>query len=125
MVLAAAGALMALAVLFLGNFSFIRVVDLVQMGQARQSIQPKSDLAVFLKQRSRPPLGWAGALGAGKVVVPVNHGIAQLIGTNAAHNEYLRIGCEGGLFGTALLVICMALWAYRGARGLPSARNAG
>jgi O-antigen ligase len=122
MVLAAAGALMALAVLFLGNFSFIRVVDLVQMGQAgnlsnQNLIWPYFEAAIA----ASPWLGWG--VGAGKVVVPVNHGIAQLIGTNAAHNEYLRIGCEGGLFGTALLVICMALWAYRGARGLPSAQR--
>ena len=57
------------------------------------------------------------------MVVPSTHGIAQLIGTNAAHNEYLRIGCEGGLFGTALLILLMGMWVYRGAKHLPSAQR--
>jgi O-antigen ligase len=122
MMLAAAGALLAIAVLFLGKFNFIRVVDLVQLGQAgnlsnRNLIWPYFEAAIA----ASPWLGWG--VGAGKAVVPVSHGIAQLIGTNAAHNEYLRIGCEGGLFGTFLLILSMGLWAYRGARHLPSAER--
>jgi O-antigen ligase len=122
MALAAAGAMLAVAILFLGQFSFIRAVDLVQSGQAgnlsnRNLIWPYFEAAIA----ASPWLGWG--VGAGKMVVPTTHGIAQLIGTNAAHNEYLRIGCEGGLFGLTLLILCMALWAARGARRLRRAEG--
>jgi O-antigen ligase len=46
-----------------------------------------------------------------------------LIGTTAAHNEYLRVGTEGGAIGVMLLVVCMGLWAYRGSRHLPRAER--
>jgi O-antigen ligase len=122
MALAAAGAMLAVAILFLGQFSFIRAIDLVQSGQAgnlsnRDLIWPYFEAGIT----ASPWLGWG--VGAGKMVVPATHGIAQLIGTNAAHNEYLRIGCEGGLVGLALLILCMALWAARGARTLPVAEG--
>jgi O-antigen ligase len=122
MVLAGLGAILAVAVLFLGKFSFIRVVDLLRLGQAgnlsnRDLIWPYFESAIA----GSPWLGWG--VGAGKVLVPTSHGIAQLIGTNAAHNEYLRIGCEGGLFGLAVLILCMALWAIRGTRHLPCAES--
>ncbi len=122
MALAAAGAMLAIAILFLGQFSFIRAVDLVRVGQAgnlsnRDLIWPYFEAAIA----ASPWLGWG--VGAGKMVVPTTHGIAQLIGTNAAHNEYLRIGCEGGLFGLTLLILCMGLWAARGARSLPIAES--
>jgi hypothetical protein len=120
--LAAAGAMLAVAILFLGQFSFIRAVDLVQSGQAgnlsnRDLIWPYFEAALTASLW----LGWG--VGAGKMVVPATHGIAQLIGTNAAHNEYLRIGCEGGVVGLALLILCMALWAARGARAMPIAEG--
>jgi O-antigen ligase len=122
MLLAAAGAMLALAVLFLGQINFIRAVNLVQLGQAgnlsnRNLIWPYFEAAIA---RS-PWIGWG--VGAGKVVVPTSLGVAQLIGTNAAHNEYLRIGCEGGVFGTGLLILCMALWAIYGSRRLPAAER--
>jgi len=122
MALAAAGAMLAFAVLFLGEFRFIRIFDLLQQGQAgnlsnRNLIWPYFETALA----ASPWLGWG--VGAGKVVVPTSHGIAELIGTNAAHNEYLRMGCEGGLFGLALLILCMGLWAYRGAKRLPGAER--
>ena len=83
MALAAAGALVAVAVLFLGQFHFIRIVDLLQLGQAgnlsnRNLIWPYFEAAIA----ASPWFGWG--VGAGKVVVPTSHGIAALIGTNAA-----------------------------------------
>jgi O-antigen ligase len=122
MALAAAGAMLAFGALFLGEFRFIRIFDLLQHGQAgnlsnRNLIWPYFETAIA----ASPWLGWG--VGAGKVVVPTSHGIAELIGTNAAHNEYLRIGCEGGLFGLALLILCMGLWAYRRAKRLPGAER--
>jgi O-antigen ligase len=121
MALAASGALVAVAVLFAGQFSFIRAVNLVQGGQAeslsnRNLIWPHFEAAIA----ASPWVGWG--LGAGKEVVPPS-GIAALIGTTAAHNEYLRVGCEGGGVGVALLMLCMGLWAYRGSKTLPRAER--
>lgn len=44
--------------------------------------------------------------------------MAHLVKTTAAHNEYLRIGVEGGYFGLGLLVLLLALWAWQGSRRL-------
>jgi O-antigen ligase len=122
MALAASGALAALAVLFAGQFGFIRAINLLQGGQAdnlsnRNLIWPDFEAAIA----SSPWLGWG--VGAGKQIVPTTSGIATLIGTNAAHNEYVRVGSEGGLIGVALLVLCMGLWAQRGSRHLPRAER--
>ncbi len=119
--LAAAGALAALAVIFAGQFGFIRAVSLVQGGQAsnlsnRDLIWPNFEAAIA----ASPWFGWG--VGAGKQIVP-DTGIATLLGTTAAHNEYLRIGSEGGAIGLALLVILLALWVVRGSRPLPAAQS--
>ena len=68
--------------------------------------------------RSSPWIGWG--VGAGKVILPPNTGIGALIGTNAAHDEYLRIGAEGGGLGLALLIGMLAAWTVRGSRRLPA-----
>ncbi len=121
LLLAAGGALAAAAAVFAGRFSFIRAVNLAQAGQAdslsnRNLIWPHFETAIA----ASPWLGWG--LGAGKFVVPPS-GIATLIGTTAAHNEYLRIGCDGGGVGLALLMLSMGLWAYRGSKTLPCAER--
>lgn len=56
--------------------------------------------AAFLRS---PWFGWG--TGSGKVVVPVGTLLWHLLGTNAAHDEYLRIAVEGGVFGLALLLL--------------------
>ena len=71
--------------------------------------------------RSSPWIGWG--VGAGKVILPVASGIDRLIGTNAAHNEYLRIGAEGGVLGLALLILLLAAWTVRGSRRLPAGQR--
>ncbi len=119
---AAAGALVCAVILFAGQFGFIRAVNLLQGGDAedlsnRNLIWPYFEAAI----RASPWLGWGA--GAGKQIVPADTGVAALIGTNAAHNEYLRIGCEGGVLGLGLLVLCMALWTYRGSGNLPRAQR--
>jgi O-antigen ligase len=53
------------------------------------------------------------------VASSLNH----LIGTNAAHDEYLRIGAEGGALGIALLVGLLAAWVARGSAALPPGRR--
>ncbi len=64
-----------------------------------------------------PIFGWG--IGAGKNVVDPDSLLAKLLGTTAAHNEYLRMGVDGGYFGLALLILMMALWAVRWTRNAP------
>jgi O-antigen ligase len=121
-VLAGAGALVSLAFMFLGNLTFLRVVGLAQAGQAanlsnRGLAWPFFQLAIH----NSPWVGWG--VGAGKTVIPLTSPLVGLIGTNAAHNEYLRIGAEGGYIGVFLLAGLMGLWAWRGSAGLPGARR--
>lgn len=118
MALAAAGALAALAALFFGSLSFIRIVGLTQTGEGldlsnRELIWPVFEHAIG----ASPWFGWG--VGAGKVVVTVGSPLSALIQTNAAHNEYLRIAAEGGFVGLALLVALLSLWGVRGSRLLP------
>ena len=64
-----------------------------------------------------PWVGWG--VGAGKELVPVDAPLARLLGTNAAHNEYLRIGVEGGWVGLVLLIGSFVLWTWWHTRRLP------
>ncbi len=66
-----------------------------------------------------PWFGWG--VGAGKVIVPEESTLAHLLGTTAAHNEYLRIGVEGGWFGLSLLIALFVLWTIRHTRVMPRA----
>ena len=60
---------------------------------------------------------WFGlGVGAGKTVMPENSELVRLLGTTAAHNEYLRIGVEGGWLGLGALVALFALWTWRHTR---------
>ena len=61
---------------------------------------------------------WGWGTGAGKVLVGVETPLARFLGTNAAHNEYLRIGVESGFVGLGLLVGFFLLWAWRHLRVL-------
>jgi O-antigen ligase len=121
MVLAAAGVLVGLALLFASQLHFIRAVNLVHLGEAgslsnRQLVWPYFERAIA----GSPWVGWG--VGAGKVVVPLAQGMKLYIGTNAAHNEYLRIGAEGGLLGVVLLMGLLLFWVVRHSRGLPAAQ---
>jgi O-antigen ligase len=118
MALAACGAALCLGLIFAGSLHFIRVVDMFNLGEAgnlsnRNLVWPYFIAAI----KTSPWVGWGE--GAGKVVVPVTSSLHALIGTNAAHDEYLRIGAEGGVIGLALLIGLMTLWVIRGTAGLP------
>ena len=118
LLLAAAGAAMSLGVIFLNALTFLRVVDLTQLGEAadlsnRNLVWPYFQQA-FL---TSPFFGWG--VGAGKIIIPVTSQLTALIGTNAAHDEYLRIGAEGGLLGLLLLVALLFLWVERNSTPLP------
>jgi O-antigen ligase len=117
MALAAAGAAISAAVIFAGQLGFLRVFQLAAAGQAdnlsnRNLVWPYFEAAIA----GSPWLGWG--VGGGKTVLPSTAMLSQVIGTNAAHNEYLRIGVEGGALGLALLIALIALWAWRGSRYL-------
>jgi O-antigen ligase len=118
-VFASVGAVASLAFIFLGNLTFLRVVGLAQAGQAadlsnRELVWPFFQQAIH----ESPWVGWG--VGAGKTVIPLTSKLTGLIGTNAAHNEYLRIGTEGGYIGVFLLAALMGLWAWRGSAPLPA-----
>ncbi len=123
LLLAAAGMLAAGTIMFAHALGFIRVIGLTNLGEAsdlsnRDIVWPYFERA-FL---SSPWFGWG--VGAGKYIIPAVSDIDSLLGTNAAHNEYLRIGAEGGVFGLSLLIILIGLWVRRHAAFLfpPRAR---
>jgi O-antigen ligase len=62
-------------------------------------------------------VGWG--VGAGKSVIPSDSPIAHLTGTTAPHNEYLRMGVEGGYLGLGLLIVLFVLWTFSHTRRLP------
>jgi O-antigen ligase len=107
----------ALAVFAAPLLGFVRLLSLAAQGDVtslsnRTLIWPVYE-AAFLRS---PWFGWG--TGAGKVVVPVGTPLWQRLGTNAAHDEYLRIAVEGGVIGLALLLLLFILWWRRGLRGM-------
>lgn len=122
LIIAAAGALASAAVLFSSWLSFIRVIDLTRLGEA-SSLSNRNLIWPFFQHAflASPVFGWG--IGAGKVIVPATSTLDTLLGTNAAHDEYLRIGAEGGAFGLLLLLTLMALWVIRGSALLPPAQR--
>ncbi|MDD2877022.1 MAG: O-antigen ligase family protein [Acidiphilium sp.] len=116
------GALLGAVLMAASALHFVRVVDLIHLGDAgslsnRQLIWPYFEAAIG----KSPLLGWG--VGAGKVVVALKSAIGRLLGTNAAHNEYLRITVEGGVIGAVLLVGMMTLWLFRGSTALPAGQR--
>ncbi len=61
-----------------------------------------------------PWFGWG--VGAGKTVMDEGSELVKLLGTTAAHDEYLRIGVEGGWLGLGVLVTLFVLWTWRHTR---------
>lgn len=72
--------------------------------------------ALFLREIRRFPLFGQG-VGAGKVAVALDE--VELLGSNAAHNEYLRMAVEGGMVGLLLLIVGIVAWVWRESRYLP------
>ncbi len=68
---------------------------------------------------ARPLFGFG--LGAGKLIVdPEDPGIRYL-GSNAAHNEYLRIAVDVGMVGCAAVFLSIIAWIWGGSRRAPPA----
>ncbi|MBV9656336.1 MAG: O-antigen ligase family protein [Acetobacteraceae bacterium] len=74
---------------------------------------------LFLQAWEEQPLLGHG-LGAAKVIVSPDSAVAHLTGTTAPHNEYLRIGVEGGVVGLALLVACLVAWTVAHTSRMPA-----
>jgi O-antigen ligase len=105
------------AVLAAPILGFVRLLSLARQGDIidlshRTLIWPVYE-AAFLRS---PWFGWG--TGTGKILVPVGTLLWRLLGTNAAHDEYLRIAVEGGALGLALLVLLFILWLRQGTRRL-------
>lgn len=119
LVLTTCGIGVACIMMAASTLHFVRVIDLVDLGDAgnlsnRNLIWPAFENAIT----ESPWLGWG--VGAGKVIVPLHSALGTFLGTNAAHEEYLRISAEGGIPGACLLVLMLGLWAVRGSAALPA-----
>jgi O-antigen ligase len=117
--LLAAAALVSLPVILVlgGSFGSLRLFE-VLAGEAgdlsgRDLIWPEFEAAAA----RAPWFGWG--IGSGNLVIPHDSQLAQLLGTSAAHNEYLRLLVEGGQLGRALLIALFVFWAASHTRRLP------
>jgi len=116
--LAGLGALAALGVMCSQALTFLRVFNLIHLGEASDLSNRTLVWPYFLSAWAASPLFGQG-VGAGKVIMPLSTPLAGLIGTNAAHDEFLRIGAEGGIVGLLLLIILIILWLQQGTAALP------
>jgi O-antigen ligase len=113
----------AAAILAAPVLGFVRLLSLAAQGDVTDLSNRMVIWPVYEAAFARSPwLGWG--TGSGKVLVPVGTLLWHLLGTNAAHDEYLRIAVEGGGVGLALLVLLMALWLRHGTRTLPGPQKA-
>lgn len=63
---------------------------------------------------TRPLFGFG--LGAGKLIVNPDDPMIRLIGSSAAHNEYLRLSVDAGIVGCAMIFLSIILWVWSGTR---------
>lgn len=72
----------------------------------------------FVDAIERRPLFGYG-LGAGKLIVDPEDPQIRLIGSNAAHNEYLRLAVDAGIVGCLLIFLAIVVWIWIGTRSTP------
>lgn len=65
---------------------------------------------------TRPLFGYG--LGAGKLIVDPEDPQIRLLGSNAAHNEYLRLAVDAGILGAAAIFIAIIGWVWGGTRAV-------
>jgi O-antigen ligase len=109
LVLAASGIAAVPVLLILGQaYSSFRLFEIVadEAGNlsGRDLLWPAFEAAAA----RAPWFGWG--LGSGNFIIPHTSQLAELLGTWAAHNEYLRIQVEGGHVGRTLLILLFVLW---------------
>jgi O-antigen ligase len=110
-------ALLPLALLAAGTLPEIRLFNLLT-GEAGNLSGREILWPLFTRAAEASPwVGWG--LGAGNVIIPPGSEVAELIGSRAAHNEYLRMSVEGGEIGRCLLIALFLLWGLRGSAALP------
>jgi O-antigen ligase len=68
---------------------------------------------------ARPLFGFG--LGAGKLIVDPDDPTIRLLGSSAAHNEYLRLSVDAGVVGCAAIFISIIVWIWSGSRTAPPA----
>jgi hypothetical protein len=119
LVLVIAGAVTVPILLILGEaYSSLRLFEVLDAGEAshlsgRDLLWPE-----FQSVAARAPwFGWG--IGSANLVIPADSLLAQLLGTRAAHNEYLRLQVEGGYIGRALLIVLFVVWTTFHTRRLP------
>ncbi|MBK1658510.1 O-antigen ligase family protein [Paracraurococcus ruber] len=71
--------------------------------------------------KARPFFGFG--LGAGKLIVNPEDPTIRLLGSNAAHNEYLRLSVDAGIVGCAAIFLSIIAWIWIGARKCPPAER--
>jgi O-antigen ligase len=64
--------------------------------------------------QQRPLFGFG--LGAGKLIVDPEDPTIKLLGSSAAHNEYLRLAVDAGVVGCAAIFLSLILWIWNGSR---------
>jgi hypothetical protein len=119
LVLVLIGAITVPILLILGEaYSSLRLFEVLDAGEAshlsgRDLLWPE-----FEAVAARAPwFGWG--IGSANLVIPADSLLAQLLGTRAAHNEYLRLQVEGGYLGRALLIVMFVVWTTVHTRRLP------
>jgi O-antigen ligase len=118
--LAAAPAIAVLAAPVLG---FVRLLSLAAQGDVTDLSNRTLIWPVYEAAFTRSPwVGWG--IGAGKVLVPVGTLLWHLLGTNAAHDEYLRMAVDGGAIGLAALILGIAFWLRHGTRRMAGSERA-
>lgn len=63
---------------------------------------------------ARPLFGFG--LGAGKLIVDPEDPMIRLLGSHAAHNEYLRLSVDAGIVGCAAIFLSIIAWIWGGSR---------
>jgi len=106
--LLAGAILVVLLPLMAGFFSDMRLFNLLL--REPTNLSGRDEIWPYFQAAwdASPWFGWG--VGAAKSLVDLDSPVARLLGTNAAHNEYLRIGMEGGYFGLLLLILYLVLW---------------
>jgi O-antigen ligase len=96
-------------------FAFDRVAGMSNNMSGRDIIWPYFIEAI----QARPFFGFG--LGAGKLIVNPEDPTIKLLGSNAAHNEYLRLSVDAGIVGCAAIFLSIILWIWSGANKAPPA----
>ena len=65
----------------------------------------------FLDAIEQRPLFGFG-LGAGKLIVDPEDPTIKLLGSSAAHNEYLRLAVDAGIVGCAAIFLSVIIWIW-------------